>query len=379
MKKVLIILFGTICTVWVLGFYFDQSGQNAPPDSLAYENTEFTEEIVSTTSPTEIVIETPTEKPIEKPATTTPTKKPEPIIETVIVVTPKIEIPKKVVDFEKINRETRSSVVNILCTTGTGSLSPISGTGILIHEDGIILTNAHIAQYLLLEDLYYDNFIQCVARTGSPAYPKYKLELAYISSDWIIENSTVIKDQNPLGTGEHDFAILRVTANIDGTPVTENISHIKPDSRAVIDISEPVVLVSYPAGFLGGQTIAQNLNLVSAITSIQDVFTYREGTIDLLAVGGTVVSQRGSSGGAVVDDTGELIGVISTSTDGDTTGERDLRAITVGYISRSLEKNIEMNLEQFLNGDVKAFAKKFQTEKAPALTKILTDVLKKTN
>lgn len=289
-----------------------------------------------------------------------------------------ITIPVKTVDFEQINQKTRLAVVNILCTTGTGSLSPISGTGIIISDTGLILTNAHVAQYLLLKNFRYENFIQCIARTGSPAYPTYKLELVYISPDWIIENSKTIKDQNPLGTGEHDFAFLRITKNIDDSIAT-NIPFVKPDTRAVIDIGENTVLVSYPAGFLGGQTIAQNLSLVSSITQIQDVFTYREGTIDLIGVGGTVVSQKGSSGGAVVDDDGELIGVISTSSDGNTTRDRDLRAITTGYISRTLEKNIGQNLEQFTNSDIEQFAKTFQTEKAPELTKILTDILKQTN
>ncbi|MES3005057.1 MAG: serine protease [Patescibacteria group bacterium] len=376
MQKAFLILIGTVFIVSGVSFYTER---NKVETTVATENSETETEtvldIASSTEETKVVVnEEVAKKPVAAPTPPKIETKPE-----VIIDVPKIEVPKKVVDFEKINLATRSSVVNILCTTGVGSLSPISGTGILIHESGVILTNAHIAQYLLLKDLYYKDFIRCVARTGSPAYPKYTLELAYISPEWVRENTTTIKDQNPLGTGEYDFAFLRVTGHVDGTPISTNIPHTKPDIRAVIDIGESVVLVSYPAGFLGGQTIAQNLSLVSAITTIQDVFTYKEGTVDLLAVGGTVVSQKGSSGGAVVDDDGELLGVISTSTDGDTTGERDLRAITTGYINRSLEKDTGLNLEQFLNGDVEAFAQKFQTEKAPELTKILTDVLKRVN
>ncbi len=375
MQKVFAILFGTIVVLGVAGFYAEQ---NAKVVSVAPESTEFTEELLVATS-TETEIAEPdqvTENQVVVPAS----QKPEPEKKLVPQTppTPTVTAPTKVVDFEQINQKTRLSVVNILCTTGAGSLSPISGTGIVISADGLIVTNAHVAQYLLLKDLYYENFIQCVARTGSPAYPKYKLELVYISPDWITQNSTSIKEQDPLGTGEHDFAFLRITENIDGTPAT-SVPFVKPDWRAVIDVGENTLLVSYPAGFLGGQTIAQNLNLVSAITQIQDVFTYKENTIDLIAVGGTIVSQKGSSGGAVVDDDGELIGVISTSSDGDTTRERDLSAITSGYISRSMESNTGLNLEQFINGNIVEFAKTFQTEKAPELTKILTDILKQTN
>jgi len=376
MKRALLILAGTICALWVIGFYAEKK-ENVI--TLPAENIETpvlkTEELDMVEENNENLI---TEEVTEEKETTNVSTKTEEKQEIVTQPTPQPVLPEKIVDFEQINQKTRNATVNILCTTGAGSLSPISGTGIIISDTGLILTNAHVAQYFLLKDLYYENFIKCVARTGSPAYPKYKLELVYISPEWVKANDTSIKAENPLGTGEYDFAFLRITSKIDDTEAS-NIPYIKPDVRAVIDIGEPVVLVSYPAGFLGGQTIAQNLSLVSAITKIQDVFTYREGTIDLVAVGGTIVSQKGSSGGPVVDDDGELLGVISTSTDGNTTGERDLRAITTGYISRSLETDTGLNLEQFINGNIKAFAKTFQTDKAPELTKILTDILNKRN
>ncbi|MFZ2621132.1 MAG: serine protease [Minisyncoccia bacterium] len=339
--------------------------------------------IATTTS--EIVISSSTEQ--TKPATITTKAK---LATTTKAVTKTKPIPDPaqstpmtftgpIPDFELINTYARQATVNIYCTTIGGSLSPISGTGVVVTKDGVILTNAHIAQYLLLKDFRQKDFIKCVVRTGSPAYPKYDLEMVYISPTWVENNSAIIKDQNPKGTGENDFAFLRIIDSVDGSSLPESFLFIPMDIRENIEKGEPVLLVSYPAGFLGGQSIAQNLNIASAITTIKDIFTFKEGTRDLLAVPGTVVSQKGSSGGLVVDRFATLIGIISTSSDGTTTSDRGLNAITVPYINRSMKSELGMSLEQFLSQDVPAFAKKFQEKNVPGLVDLITEVLLKTN
>jgi hypothetical protein len=280
-------------------------------------------------------------------------------------------------DFEKINTDSRKTIVNIFCTTKYNDLSPISGTGVVISGDGLILTNAHIGQYLLLKNFREKDYLKCVGRTGSPAYPKYNLELVYISPNWVKQNKTLLKDQNPKGTGESDFAFLRITGKIDEPEYNLGYTYISPNTRDYIAVGEPVLLVSYPAGFLGGLSIIQNLNVASSITTIQDVFTFKNGTIDIVSVGGTIVSQKGSSGGLVVDANTSLIGIITTSSDGNTTSSRGLNAITLSHVNREIESDLNMNLRQFLTLDHKNFAENFGTSTGKLLTDILTDELLK--
>ncbi len=309
---------------------------------------------------------TTTKEKIVIKATTTP------VIPSQIVTIPS---PEPAYDFESINTFARKAVVNILCTAKGGELSPISGTGIVVSGNGLILTNAHIGQYFLLKDFKQKDFIQCVARTGSPAYPKYNLELVYISPKWVETNKSILKQLNAKSNGENDFAFLRITEMVDGSTLPAEFPFVSMSISETMFTGDPVLLVSYPAGFLGGLSILQDLNVTSAVTNIQDLFTYTENTYDLIAFGGTVVSQKGSSGGMVVDRRGSLIGLISLSSNESSTENRTMYAITTPYINRSMQNELGKTLLQFASGDISLFANNFTQNTAPGLTQLITTEL----
>ncbi len=360
----------------------------SPPPNKQDENTNVVDNSqISTTTNEKIVIKqiitpinhaTSSKKIIEKTAVK-PSEKTSPNTNTAkqILPSPPTEIKpaEPQPDFEAINQFARKAVVNILCTSNSIGISGTSGTGVLIDSRGIILTNAHLGQYWLLKDYPSKDSIECVIRTGSPAYPRYKAELMYIPPSWVEGNPNAVREQK--GTGEKDFAFLRITGSIDGSPLPPSFDYTPIDRSGDITKNEIVVLVSYPAGFLGGQTILQSLNMTSAFTSIQDFFTFKEGTIDLISVGGTVISQKGASGGAVIDGKSSLIGIITTSTNATTTSARQLNAITLSYINRILWEEAGEGLAELLSQDSSVVAKTFNDTVAGTLTKILTDVLNK--
>jgi hypothetical protein len=274
--------------------------------------------------------------------------------------------------FDAINTSARSALVNILCMPrGGGSLHPISGSGVIIDPRGVILTNAHVAQYVLLsEDPRVD--LSCEIRTGNPATARWQAEVLYLPPIWIQEHAADIMVTRPTGTGEHDYALLQVTANTDGTAVTDPLPYLRTDTReAIAFLDDQILAASYPAEFVGGLTTRYDLFPATSITAIKQLMTFNAGTVDVLSLGGIIEAQGGSSGGAVVNQWGRLVGIIVTTSDGDTTGERDLRALALSYIDRDIKAQSGASLQTILDGDVGALAANFNANVSPVLLKQL--------
>ncbi len=287
-----------------------------------------------------------------------------------------VSIPKKTPS--QVNSETREAVVNILCTTqGGGYLNPISGSGVIVQKGGVILTNAHVGQYFLLRDYPTNGNVDCVVRTGSPAMAKYHAKLLYLPPSWITANATQITAQQAMGTGEDDYSFLLITSSVDNSPLPIEFPQL------LLTFDDPIrdklaLLVAYPAGFIDGATVEKNLYASSAITTIGDIFAFTtEGNADLFSIGGTVVSQAGSSGGAAVRiEDGALFGIISTATEGTTTASRNLRAITLTHIEYSLRRAGQDGLSTLLSGDLYKKMTDFNTDIAPQEREQLIKALK---
>src|SRR5581483_11049927 len=280
-QKVLALIFAFFASIF--GFFQPiRVTQNTAPVATTTFQATTTISIATTTPQTKI-------KQIAKKIVKNklPVSRPLPTVQTPSAITQTPPQPVPPPDFGTINASARPAIVNIFCTANGDTLDPISGTGVIIDPQGIILTNAHVAEYLLLKNYREPNFIQCVVRTGSPAINTYNADLLYISPQWVRDNVGVITSQNPTGTGENDFAFLRITSTVSGAPIS-SVPYIPPHIAENITVNEPVVLISYPAGFLGGISIAEDLSASSAVTTIQDVFTFGQSTIDVISVGGTI-------------------------------------------------------------------------------------------
>lgn len=347
------------------------------------------EEKVIKTIPPESIAKTTNTKPIqisEKQSSSTPSPVSTPISNkthsaptTTVQQTPPANEKQNIVTpyiapSGKSNELVRKAVVNILCSAKNQTLNSISGSGVIIDPRGIILTNAHLAQYFLLTNYQEENFIRCVIRTGSPAYPRYKAELVYISPSWIIKNATMITSHNPTGTGEYDYAFLRITEAIDKTPLPLFDFLVIEKNETPID--QPVVLAGYPASFLGSIAIERNLYLLSALSTVIDIFTLgKENTPDLISVGSSVLAQQGASGGAVASPNGTLLGIIVTTTEATSTAQRDLRAITTSHIERSFTKETGSSIENLLEGNIAETAINFEKNVSPLLREHLLSAL----
>jgi len=300
---------------------------------------------------------------------------------TLSTPTPSVPVVAKI-PINELHTKTAPALVNIFCTTKRdGSLKPITASGMIISPKGVILTNAHAAQYYLLKDYREPGFIDCIIRTGSPAAATYRASLLYLSPPWITENKSMISAEKQLGTGENDFALLLITATTNGSPLPSSFPYVPlaSDDDDIMDYpTANYLLAGYPAGFLGGSSIANDLYQISTVGQVKQVYTFRDDTADLLSFGGSLLAQRGASGGAAVSEIGgKIAGIIVTTSEAKETQDRDLHIVTGSHIHRSFRANMSMTLGNFLNGDLFAQLRDFTSYVAPGLTAQLVGELQK--
>lgn len=261
----------------------------------------------------------------------------------------------------------RAALVNVICYVPSGSgLHSISGSGVFVDSKGIILTNAHIAQYFLLGS----RGVSCRIRSGSPAADSYEAALVFISPAWVSANASILTQESPIGTGEHDFALLAVTGSASRNALPSSFPSI-PLATAPLSAGAAVVIASYGAQFLETSQIQSSLFPTIVFGSVKDVFTFATTTVDVLALGGSAAAQEGSSGGGVAAASGELAGTITTSTVEGATDTRSLDAITASYIRAAYANETGEALDLLLARPPAASVAAF-TPQISALAAILT-------
>ncbi|MCF7815814.1 MAG: serine protease [Candidatus Pacebacteria bacterium] len=273
-----------------------------------------------------------------------------------------------------------NALVNIYCQYKTDKyIRTTTGTGFFINQKGIILTNAHVAQFLLLKDAQGSTKnIDCVIRSGNPASPKYKAELLYISPTWIFENANLITSETPRGTGERDYALLYVSKSIDSAPLPARFPSIQIDvallSRAMSGSS--VVTAGYPAEALIRNGADTKIFPVLAPTTIGTLYTFGSNYADIFSISESPVGEQGASGGPIVTrDTHNVIGLIATKGDERTEGEHSLRAITLSYVDRTIIEETGFSLFQNMQGDPALRGNIFKIAMVPFLAGLLEEEL----
>lgn len=301
---------------------------------------------VTTTSPATTT--PPAKKPVpQKPAprptpptpapTPAPTPPPAPTPVPTPVLVPPPTTPLRTAD-EKLLAELKPAIVNIICFAHDGSLRSISGSGVVIDSRGIILTVAHVAQMMLLEQSLGSDKVSCTIRTGSPARSTYVGRAIYVSDAWLKANSTTLISSQPTGTGENDYALVAVTTSGSGSALPGAFPAV-PLSTATLHLGNKVGIGSYGAQGLSSTEIRNNLNETLATSTVKDRYTFGGDTVDVLALFGNAAAQEGSSGGGVVNEAGDLVGLITTSETSGSLSSREMHSITPSYIERSFEED----------------------------------------
>lgn len=273
----------------------------------------------------------------------------------------------------KLNSATvKEALVNVFCTYKTDEyIRATTGTGWFIHRDGLILTNAHVAMTLLLAEITGDS--KCIIRTGDPAKPTYQADLLYISPLWLRENAAEFKEASPKGTGERDYAILYVSQTLNNDPLPAEFPAISFDTTLLNRSVEgsSVVAAGYPAEALVKQGQQVKLSPIAATTTVAELMTFGSNYVDLFTIAGSEVGQHGASGGPVVDQAGNAIGLITTRGEDEKFGAGSLRAITVSYIDRTIMEETGFSLADNLTGNLPYRAKLYKDTMVPFLKQVL--------
>jgi S1-C subfamily serine protease len=253
-------------------------------------------------------------------------KKTKPEIKTEIKVKPK-PLQNTNVNKPEVVTTNDNVVINILCTETIGNLTRnTTGSGVIISSNGLIVTNAHVA--IDLEKPSYN----CVIRSGNLARNTYRAKVVYIPNAWIKDN----KDYISAGivqatTGEHDFALLQITSNSNGSKLTAPIPFIKINKDKVA-VGDSIETVGYPAERIGLFSANSNLYRINNDSEIKRVYSFGETSTDLFSTGQVSNAEQGSSGGAIIRNS-ELIGIIANVNNG------TINALSMEYIKRYYERD----------------------------------------
>lgn len=245
--------------------------------------------------------------------------------------------------------EILETLVTIQCsyTTNDGNRQTTSGSGTVINEEGIVLTSAHVAQYMLLSNTTYNS--DCTITSNTDGTPEYQGTVLYISPAWLAHNVSKLEETNPQGTGERDYALLILSKDSAATedPTFPYLSIV--EEEITVDVyRNPVTVAGFPTT---PEWYTQETDRLSAIVDqsrVAKLYTFGDGLIDLLGLTGTTLGERGASGGPVISQTGEIIALIASRDDDEDLGTGSLRAITITHIKHTLESESGASLSTHL-------------------------------
>jgi len=177
-----------------------------------------------------------------------------------------------------------------------------TGSGTIISEDGLILTNAHV----VLSDRFYTVVDLVISITEEPDQPPKEMFYAdVLQADYNL-----------------DLAVIKIRSDLNGNPPNFSALGIEPvkiGRAETLKLGDPLVIIGYPG--IGGETITLTRGEVSGFTAEAPY-----GNRAYIKTSATIAG--GNSGGLAATPQGEIIGVPTQVGSGDLEGQVvDCRAL----------------------------------------------------
>ncbi len=188
-----------------------------------------------------------------------------------------------------------------------------------------------------------------------------------------MDNASVMHADIPMGTGERDYALLYVSQSVNDSPLPARFPALSFDTELlpVSTKNNTVVAAGYPATNLLENGPSADLIPEKATTSISELYTFGSNYADVFSIRGSAVGAEGASGGPVVNNNGDVIGIIVTRGDDATDGTGSLRAITLSHVERTMTEETGFTLAENISGNLPYRAEIFSETLAPFLVQIL--------
>lgn len=172
-----------------------------------------------------------------------------------------------------------SAVVSIVCKQDDDEL--VGGSGIMVGKNGLILTNKHVVE----------NVTQNYCAIGFTNDPAQAPEYGYLA-DTEFENEG---QRFTLDNDEIDVAILRIVSAREGYTMPSEFPTIGTiGSSDALKFNDKIYVIGYPS--FGGDTLTLTQGVMSG--RLGDYYIKTSAKID-----------SGNSGGAALNEKGELIGI----------------------------------------------------------------------
>lgn len=296
-----------------------------------------TKPIEETSKPSKVIKDKTTEnntEQVERPVN----KKPAPTVTT----NPSSQITPE--------QKVKSALGNVYCSTIEGNrVQKITGSAVAISNNGVMITNAHVAEHILLSNTKAKNS-NCFVRTGSPARKAYSARVVFLPEEWVLRNKDNLKFTSVTGTGEHDYALILLDEKINTS--ADQLTFIEPVSNS-LEKRASVILGGYPA--FNANVIENALYPVIDTSRIVQTFALGNETGALGDTSPSILAIHGSSGGAVGNENGDLIGIIVASILDSETQKPSIRFISFDYIKDDIKEKTGNKFEQFIqNADNEA-------------------------
>ena len=154
-------------------------------------------------------------------------------------------------------------------------------------------------------------------------------------------------------------------------PSNKTYSYLPLSTQISPSIGNNISIASYPANILGTNGINFLLSVQLEPLKISNIFSFSSDETDLIETTDSLQAQPGSSGGAVLDSTGNVIGVVAITVAGDSPFAKHARAITISEINKTIQGDTGMTLSSILSSDLTGITQQFNSNKASLVSMLL--------